>query len=167
MKLTFGKWGSVMKKQLPLVIVLGLILVAAGITGWAIWSGNLFVSLKDPGQTVAMRTSVCSDEIVEIYNKAVTADTYEAYTENLKTAFARVDALQGNNNDPTCVFIKYRYYVSQGQSDKVKEAAARLEELINDGDYPSVKLADIESLEVIKGRASTAGAEENEAGGNG
>lgn len=158
-----------MKKQLPLIIVLGLLLLGVAAVAVAIMTGYLTVTVKEPSQNVAVRAQVCGDDVVSKYNEAIKAETLDAYKSQLKTVFEDVDKRAGKEDDATCAFVIYRYYLYENQTEQVNSAVENLKKLSNEGAYPSNKLADPQSIDQIEARASIidGNIESSDAGGAG
>lgn len=143
-----------MKKRTYITIALGLLLVVTAVTAWAVLSGRLFVAIKEPSQSYVTRTFVCDDSVVSRYNDAVSASSSDEYASKLKAVFEDVDSKASKNDDPTCVFILYKYQLSQpNKAEEVARLASALVSLSDDGNYPSNKLIDIESIKSTEARA--------------
>lgn len=158
-----------MKKQLPLIIILGLLLLGAAGVAVAMMTGYLTITVKEPSQNVAVRAQVCGDDVVSKYNAAIKADNLDTYKSQLKTVFEDVDKRAGKEDDATCAFVVYRYYLYENQTEQVNSAVENLKKLSDEGAFPSNKLADPQSIEQIEARASIidGNIESTDAGGAG
>lgn len=138
-----------MKKVIVILIIVILLVLASSIFG-LIYSGWLSVIIKNPDQTVVLKTSICSNEVIEKYNKVSQATSREAYEEALGSAASEVEVLAEHETDPNCTFILYKYYVYEGNTSRARYYADLLRDFSDSGNYLSGEIASPSGIQTIE-----------------
>jgi len=123
-----------------------LILVAISLGVWYLSSGNIAMVVKNPNQTVVLRTVVCNDSMISRYNDAVQSATIGDYDGRLKSVATDVMALPSYEKDSNCLFIVLNYYLHIGDVAKTRQYGDQLISQIDAGNYISGKLIDPVSI---------------------
>jgi len=136
-------------------VTIGAVIGVAGIVAvLAVALGYVSVTLKNPSDKVTTHAQVCGDDVIGKYNEAAKSDDFDAHKAKLKEVFDDVSTREGYREDATCAFIAYRYHLLQNEAEQINATVDSLKRLTNDGVYPSLKLANIQSIEQIENRAS-------------
>lgn len=113
------------------VVVIGLVIAAL--------TGFLNISFKYPNERIVVSPNVCPSTVVQQFNDALASRYSDASQVSNTTAVRQVvDDFSKNKSseqDPTCLFMKYRYAIMTNDHATAKTAVERLEQLATQGLY--------------------------------
>ena len=127
-----------MKHKILFGVVLVIAILSAGL--------NVAQVIKNKNDIAAMKNpvgSVCGDDIINRYNNI--KGRKEEYTKNAKALGDEISKKAGNEKDSNCVMIRL-FIGTENQEQTFKN----LEEMINKGQNPSLKINGVSYIEYIK-----------------
>lgn len=137
-----------MKRKAIIVGSVGIVLIAV-IVGLFV-TGRVALVGKQTYQEVALRSSVCDDDLVGQYNQAVIGEVDDAYAGNIRKVIQVVEGRDGQVEDPNCAFMRVRYYTLTKDVSKAKAALADLKTASDNGLYIGPKMMAPASLEQLE-----------------
>ena len=127
-----------MKHKILFSVVLAIAVLSAGL--------NVVQVIKNKNDIAAMKNpvgSVCGDDIINRYNNI--EGKKEEYTKNAKALGDEISKKVGNEKDSNCVMMRL-FIGTENQEQTFKN----LEEMINKGQNPSLKINGVSYIEYIK-----------------
>ena len=127
-----------MKHKILFGVVLSIAVLSAGL--------NVVQVIKNKNDIAAMKNpvgSVCGDDIINRYNNI--KGKKEEYTKNAKALGDEISKKVGNEKDSNCVMMRL-FIGTENQEQTFKN----LEEMINKGQNPSLKINGVSYIEYIK-----------------
>lgn len=127
-----------MKHKILFGVVLAIAVLSAGL--------NVVQVIKNKNDIVAMKNpvgSVCGDDIINRYNNI--EGKKEEYTKNAKALGDEISKKAGNEKDSNCVMMRL-FIGTENQEQTFKN----LEEMINKGQNPSLKIRGADYIEHLK-----------------
>lgn len=127
-----------MKHKILFGVVLSITVLSAGL--------NVVQVIKNKNDIAAMKNpvgSVCGDDIINRYNNI--EGKKEEYTKNAKALGDEISKKVGNEKDSNCVMMRL-FIGTENQEQTFKN----LEEMINKGQNPSLKINGVSYIEYIK-----------------
>lgn len=127
-----------MKHKILFGVVLSIAVLSAGL--------NVVQVIKNKNDIAAMKNpvgSVCGDDIINRYNNI--EGKKEEYTKNAKALGDEISKKVGNEKDSNCVMMRL-FIGTENQEQTFKN----LEEMINKGQNPSLKINGVSYIEYIK-----------------
>ena len=127
-----------MKHKILFGVVLSITVLSAGL--------NVVQVIKNKNDIAAMKNpvgSVCGDDIINRYNNI--EGKKEEYTKNAKALGDEISKKVGNEKDSNCVIMRL-FIGTENQEQTFKN----LEEMINKGQNPSLKINGVSYIEYIK-----------------
>ena len=127
-----------MKHKILFGVVLSIAVLSAGL--------NVVQVIKNKNDIAAMKNpvgSVCGDDIINRYNNI--EGKKEEYTKNAKALGNEISKKAGNEKDSNCVIM--RLFIGTEDQEKTFK---NLEEMINKGQNPSLKINGVGYIEYIK-----------------
>lgn len=127
-----------MKHKILFGVVLAIAVLSAGL--------NVVQVIKNKNDIAAMKNpvgSVCGDDIINKYNNI--KGKKEEYVKNAKALGDEISKKAGNEKDSNCVMIRL-FIGTENQEQTFKN----LEEMINKGQNPSLKINGASYIEYIK-----------------
>lgn len=127
-----------MKHKILFGVVLAIAVLSAGL--------NVVQVIKNKNDIAAMKNpvgSVCGDDIINRYNNI--KGRKEEYTKNAKALGDEISKKAGNEKDSNCVMMRL-FIGTENQEQTFKN----LEEMINKGQNPSLKINGASYIEYIK-----------------
>ncbi len=125
------------------VIAVSMLLVAATSVGLVL--GYLNIGKQDTSRIV----SVC-DPLVGSYNKVVVHDVLTERAAMYKDVASKVSDIEGNEADPTCLYMRYFSAHSNGQAEEVKRLGGILLKLADEGSFMTSEVSNVASPVEIK-----------------
>ena len=123
-------------------ILFGVVLLIAVVSSGL----NVVQVIKNKNDIAAMKNpvgSVCGDDIINRYNNL--EGKKEEYTKNAKALGNEISKKAGNEKDSNCVIM--RLFIGTEDQEKTFK---NLEEMINKGQNPSLKINGVSYIEYIK-----------------
>ena len=126
-------------KHVKLFCFLFLVLIIGAGVAYLLISGKAYVGLKEPGQKVTLRSTVCSgsdidDTFIKILReKGMSRDQYTGIVEKIKSQ-------AGYEYDPDCLYIIAYDAASSNYKDTLVDATNRLDQMDKEGINLSNKL---------------------------
>lgn len=123
-------------------ILFGVVLLIAVVSSGL----NVVQVIKNKNDIAAMKNpvgSVCGDDIINRYNNI--EGKKEEYTKNAKALGNEISKKAGNEKDSNCVIM--RLFIGTEDQEKTFK---NLEEMINKGQNPSLKINGVSYIEYIK-----------------
>lgn len=127
-----------MKHKILFGVVLAIAVLSAGL--------NVVQVIKNKNDIAAMKNpvgSVCGDDIINKYNNI--KGKKEEYTKNAKALGDEISKKAGNEKDSNCVMMRL-FIGTENQEQTFKN----LEEMINKGQNPSLKIRGVDYIEHLK-----------------
>lgn len=127
-----------MKHKILFGVVLAIAVLSAGL--------NVVQVIKNKNDIAAMKNpvgSVCGDEIINRYNNI--KGKKEEYAKNAKALGDEISKKAGNEKDSNCVIMRL-FIGTENQEQTFKN----LEEMINKGQNPSLKIKGVDYIEYLK-----------------
>lgn len=127
-----------MKHKILFGVVLAIAVLSAGL--------NVVQVIKNKNDIAAMKNpvgSVCGDDIINRYNNI--KGRKEEYTKNAKALGDEISKKAGNEKDSNCVIMRL-FIGTENQEQTFKN----LEEMINKGQNPSLKISGVSYIKYIK-----------------
>ena len=127
-----------MKHKILFGVVLAIAVLSSGL--------NVVQVIKNKNDIAAMKNpvgSVCGDDIINRYNNI--EGKKEEYTKNAKALGNEISKKAGNEKDSNCVIM--RLFIGTEDHEKTFK---NLEEMINKGQNPSLKINGVSYIEYIK-----------------
>lgn len=127
-----------MKHKILFGVVLAIAVLSAGI--------NVVQVIKNKNDIAAMKNpvgSVCGDDIINKYNNI--KGKKEEYVKNAKALGDEISKKAGNEKDSNCVMMRL-FIGTENQEQTFKN----LEEMINKGQNPSLKIRSVDYIENLK-----------------
>ena len=127
-----------MKHKILFGVVLAIAVLSAGL--------NVVQVIKNKNDIAAMKNpvgSVCGDDIINRYNNI--EGKKEEYTKNAKALGDEISKKAGNEKDSNCVMM--RLFIGTEDQEKTFK---NLEEMINKGQNPSLKIRGADYIEHLK-----------------
>lgn len=127
-----------MKHKILFGVVLSIAVLSAGL--------NVVQVIKNKNDIAAMKNpvgSVCGDDIINRYNNI--EGKKEEYTKNAKALGDEISKKAGNEKDSNCVMM--RLFIGTENQEKTFK---NLEEMINKGQNPSLKIRGADYIEHLK-----------------
>ncbi len=127
-----------MKHKILFGVVLAIAVLSAGL--------NVVQVIKNKNDIAAMKNpvgSVCGDDIINKYNNI--KGRKEEYTKNAKALGDEISKKAGNEKDSNCVMMRL-FIGTENQEQTFKN----LEEMINKGQNPSLKINGASYIEYLK-----------------
>ena len=127
-----------MKHKILFGAVLAIAVLSAGL--------NVVQVIKNKNDIAAMKNpvgSVCGDDIINKYNNI--KGKKEEYTKNAKALGDEISKKAGNEKDSNCVVMRL-FIGTENQEQTFKN----LEEMVNKGQNPSLKIRGIDYIEHLK-----------------
>ena len=127
-----------MKHKILFGVVLAIAVLSAGL--------NVVQVIKNKNDIAAMKNpvgSVCGDDIINKYNNI--KGRKEEYVKNAKALGDEISKKAGNEKDSNCVIMRL-FIGTENQEQTFKN----LEEMINKGQNPSLKINGVSYIEYIK-----------------
>ena len=127
-----------MKHKILFGVVLAIAVLSAGL--------NVVQVIKNKNDIAAMKNpvgSVCGDDIINRYNNI--KGRKEEYTKNAKALGDEISKKAGNEKDSNCVMMRL-FIGTENQEQTFKN----LEEMINKGQNPSLKINGASYIEYLK-----------------
>lgn len=127
-----------MKHKILFGVVLAIAVLSAGL--------NVVQVIKNKNDIAAMKNpvgSVCGDDIINRYNNI--KGRKEEYTKNAKALGDEISKKAGNEKDSNCVIMRL-FIGTENQEQTFKN----LEEMINKGQNPSLKIRGVDYIEYLK-----------------
>ena len=127
-----------MKHKILFGVVLAIAVLSAGL--------NVVQVIKNKNDIAAMKNpvgSVCGDDIINKYNNI--KGRKEEYTKNAKALGDEISKKAGNEKDSNCVMM--RLFIGTEDQEKTFKT---LEEMINKGQNPSLKINGASYIEYLK-----------------
>ena len=127
-----------MKRKILFGAVLAIAVLSAGL--------NVVQVIKNKNDIAAMKNpvgSVCGDDIIYRYNNI--KGRKEEYTKNAKALGDEISKKAGNEKDSNCVMMRL-FIGTENQEQTFKN----LEEMINKGQNPSLKINGASYIEYLK-----------------
>ncbi len=127
-----------MKHKILFGIVLAIAVLSAGL--------NVVQVIKNKNDIAAMKNpvgSVCGDDIINKYNNI--KGKKEEYVKNAKALGDEISKKAGNEKDSNCVIMRL-FIGTENQEQTFKN----LEEMINKGQNPSLKIRGVDYIEYLK-----------------
>ena len=127
-----------MKHKILFGVVLAIAVLSAGL--------NVVQVIKNKNDIAAMKNpvgSVCGDDIINRYNNI--EGKKEEYTKNAKALGDEISKKAGNEKDSNCVMMRL-FIGTENQEQTFKN----LEEMINKGQNPSLKIRGADYIEHLK-----------------
>lgn len=126
-----------MKHKILFGVVLAIAVLSAGL--------NVVQVIKNKNDIAAMKNpvgSVCGDDIINKYN---IKGKKEEYVKNAKALGDEISKKAGNEKDSNCVMMRL-FIGTENQEQTFKN----LEEMINKGQNPSLKIRGVDYIENLK-----------------
>lgn len=127
-----------MKHKILFGVVLAIAVLSAGL--------NVVQVIKNKNDIAAMKNpvgSVCGDDIINKYNNI--EGKKEEYVKNAKALGDEISKKAGNEKDSNCVVMRL-FIGTENQEQTFKN----LEEMVNKGQNPSLKIRGIDYIEHLK-----------------
>ena len=127
-----------MKHKILFGVVLVIAILSAGL--------NVAQVIKNKNDIAAMKNpvgSVCGDDIINRYNNIKGGK--EEYAKNAKALGGEISKKAGNEKDSNCVLM--RLFIGTENQEKTFK---NLEEMINKGQNPSLKIRGIDYIKHLK-----------------
>ena len=127
-----------MKHKILFGVVLAIAVLSEGL--------NVVQVIKNKNDIAAMKNpvgSVCGDDIINKYNNI--KGKKEEYTKNVKSLGDEISKKAGNEKDSNCVMM--RLFIGTEDQEKTFKT---LEEMINKGQNPSLKINGASYIEYLK-----------------
>lgn len=127
-----------MKHKILFGVVLAVAVLSAGL--------NVVQVIKNKNDIAAMKNpvgSVCGDDIINRYNNI--KGKKEEYAKNAKALGDEISKKAGNEKDSNCVIMRL-FIGTENQEQTFKN----LEEMINKGQNPSLKIKGVDYIEYLK-----------------
>ena len=127
-----------MKHKILFGVVLAVAVLSAGL--------NVVQVIKNKNDIAAMKNpvgSVCGDDIINKYNNI--KGKKEEYVKNAKALGDEISKKAGNEKDSNCVIMRL-FIGTENQEQTFKN----LEEMINKGQNPSLKIRGVDYIEYLK-----------------
>ena len=127
-----------MKHKILFGVVLAIAVLSAGL--------NVVQVIKNKNDIAAMKNpvgSVCGDDIINRYNNI--KGKKEEYAKNAKALGDEISKKAGNEKDSNCVIMRI-FIGTENQEQTFKN----LEEMINKGQNPSLKIKGVDYIEYLK-----------------
>ena len=127
-----------MKHKILFGVVLAIAVLSAGL--------NVVQVIKNKNDIAAMKNpvgSVCGDDIINRYNNI--KGKKEEYVKNAKALGDEISKKAGNEKDSNCVMMRL-FIGTENQEQTFKN----LEEMINKGQNPSLKINGASYIEYLK-----------------
>lgn len=127
-----------MKHKILFGAVLAIAVLSAGL--------NVVQVIKNKNDIAAMKNpvgSVCGDDIINKYNNI--EGKKEEYVKNAKALGDEISKKAGNEKDSNCVVMRL-FIGTENQEQTFKN----LEEMVNKGQNPSLKIRGIDYIEHLK-----------------
>lgn len=127
-----------MKHKILFGVVLVIAVLSAGL--------NVVQVIKNKNDIAAMKNpvgSVCGDDIINKYNNI--KGKKEEYVKNAKALGDEISKKAGNEKDSNCVMM--RLFIGTENQEKTFKT---LEEMINNGQNPSLKIRGADYIEHLK-----------------
>ena len=127
-----------MKHKILFGVVLAIAVLSAGL--------NVVQVIKNKNDIAAMKNpvgSVCGDDIINKYNNI--KGKKEEYVKNAKALGDEISKKAGNEKDSNCVMMRL-FIGTENQEQTFKN----LEEMVNKGQNPSLKINGVSYIEYIK-----------------
>ncbi len=127
-----------MKHKILFGVVLAIAVLSAGL--------NVVQVIKNKNDIAAMKNpvgSVCGDDIINRYNNI--KGKKEEYAKNAKALGDEISKKAGNEKDSNCVIMRL-FIGTENQEQTFKN----LEEMINKGQNPSLKIKGVDYIEYLK-----------------
>ena len=127
-----------MKHKILFGVVLAIAVLSAGL--------NVVQVIKNKNDIAAMKNpvgSVCGDDIINKYNNI--EGKKEEYVKNAKALGDEISKKAGNEKDSNCVIMRL-FIGTENQEQTFKN----LEEMVNKGQNPSLKINGVSYIEYIK-----------------
>ena len=127
-----------MKHKILFGVVLAIAVLSAGL--------NVVQVIKNKNDIAAMKNpvgSVCGDDIINKYNNI--KGKKEEYVKNAKALGDEISKKAGNEKDSNCVMMRL-FIGTENQEQTFKN----LEEMINKGQNPSLKIRGVDYIEHLK-----------------
>ena len=127
-----------MKHKILFGAVLAIAVLSAGL--------NVVQVIKNKNDIAAMKNpvgSVCGDDIINKYNNI--KGKKEEYVKNAKALGDEISKKAGNEKDSNCVVMRL-FIGTENQEQTFKN----LEEMVNKGQNPSLKIRGIDYIEHLK-----------------
>ncbi len=127
-----------MKHKILFGVVLAIAVLSAGL--------NVVQVIKNKNDIAAMKNpvgSVCGDDIINKYNNI--KGKKEEYVKNAKALGDEISKKAGNEKDSNCVIMRL-FIGTENQEQTFKN----LEEMINKGQNPSLKIRGVDYIEYLK-----------------
>ena len=127
-----------MKHKILFGVVLAIAVLSAGL--------NVVQVIKNKNDIAAMKNpvgSVCGDDIINRYNNI--KGRKEEYVKNAKALGDEISKKAGNEKDSNCVIMRL-FIGTENQEQTFKN----LEEMINKGQNPSLKIRGADYIEHLK-----------------
>lgn len=137
------------KRVVVLLVSLGVIIIVA-VVSWVILSGRAVVSFTKPHQVVTTSSKICSDTLINSYNKAIKAVDQAAYTTGLQTVHSQIGVLSDSSSDPNCLYMEYTYYFNQQNYTQAQQTLDGLKTLATQGRYATNQLANVQDLDIMQ-----------------
>jgi len=140
------------RMQPKFVVFSCLIVVIAAAIAFAIVTGRLVVSIKDPGQRIFISSQVCSDSVVTSYNDAMKLYYFDEHDKALSKMVSIVADFSKDKtyaDDSTCQFIRFKLYLLQQDYSKAKDALTLLKPLVERGENINGKVDGLSSIDQL------------------
>ena len=138
-----------MRKKWVAIVVLIIVIVC--ITA----SSTLFIAKKlnteqNSSSTIEL-TLICSDQLVQRYNKAKEAENSDAYIAELKAVSDEIGKIENSNKDPHCVYMQAYHSIEAGQYDQAQQFVDVLKGLESERKYVTTRIDEPQGSAVLQG----------------
>lgn len=124
------------------VIVLG---VAAALTG------RMAIVFKAPDARVVVQPNICGDSFVTRYNDSVKqALNGVNATSVVGTVVQDFDKLSGNDKDPSCAYIRFRYALMTNDYETAQRQLDIMSDLAAKGSYADMRLNGMNGIDSLR-----------------
>lgn len=140
-------------KKIALLLI-GLVVVVALAVG-AYLFGFVYAGIKNPSDTVSVRQTICTADVVDSFNKVSTQlpasqeDITRINTEQLQK-ISEINAIANANADPTCVAIALRGAIIQNDPTLAEQHMVALSSFADKNVFADTRLFGIASIAQLR-----------------
>lgn len=114
-----------------------------------VFMGYAYGGFKQPNQVAVLSYQVCSQSMIEDYNKALLNGEQSDIVAGLKPIIIEIEKKYDYQQDPTCEFMRVEYYLQSNDTKKAEEVYRNLKQLVDSGHSPSAKLYNLAGIELF------------------
>lgn len=150
----------VKKKRKNMLIGFSIFAVLAVLIAGAYFLGFIYAGIKNTNESVVLRTTVCSRDVVESFNTVFNQvpssqeDIQRIKSEQIKKS-NEIAQFDGMRSDPTCLYIALQGAFIDYDEPRAKEYVGLISDLAQKNVFADTTLSGLSSISILKSRADT------------